>query len=44
MKFAGQALFFAQSGEVANVVDEHPAVNGHRSTNRCVGFKGANDG
>ena len=44
MKFAGQAFFFAQSGKVANVVDEHPAVDGHRSTNRSVGFEGANDG
>ena len=44
MKFAGQAFFFAQSGKVANVVDEHPAVDGHRSTNRRVGFEGANDG
>ena len=44
VKFTGKALFFAQAWKVANVVDEHPAVDGHRPTNRSVGFEGSNDG
>ena len=36
VEFTGQALLFPQAGEVAGVVDQHPAVDGHGATDGHV--------
>ena len=44
VKFTGQAFFFPKAGKIADVVNEHPAVNGHRASHRRVGLEGSDDG
>ena len=36
VQFAGQPFFLAQSRQVADMIDEHPAVNGHGASHGCV--------
>ena len=44
VQLARQTFLFSKPWQVADMVDEHPAVNGHGSTNRIVRLQGANDG
>ena len=44
VQLACQTFLFSKPWQVADMVDEHPAVNGHGSTNRIVRLQGANDG
>jgi hypothetical protein len=43
MEFTGQAFFFSQTRQIADVVDEHSTVNGHGASNGGVFGKGAYD-
>ena len=36
VQFAGQPFFLAQSRQVADMIDEHPAVYGHGASHGCV--------
>ena len=44
VEFTRQALFFAQPGQVTNVIDQHPAVDGHGPPDRGVFGKGSYHG